>query len=50
MLSMGLSLPSVFAIVGVPAVAVGIAMMALGRWRMQATSVAPQDALVLNGE
>lgn len=50
MLSMGLSLPLVFAIVGVPAVVAGMAMMAFGRWRMQAASVAPQDEWVLSGD
>ncbi|MCX5543084.1 aromatic acid/H+ symport family MFS transporter [Paraburkholderia sp. CNPSo 3076] len=49
MLSTGLTLPSVFMIVGVPAVVAGIAMTALGRWRRQA-NLAPQDELLLSGE
>ncbi|MEM5404349.1 aromatic acid/H+ symport family MFS transporter [Paraburkholderia unamae] len=49
MLSMGLTLPSAFVIVGVPAVVAGIAMTALGRWRTQ-PSPAPQDELLLSGD
>lgn len=49
MLSMGLSLQSVFVIVGVPVVVAGIAMTALGRWRTQPGAM-PQDDLLLSGE
>ena len=49
MLSMGLTLPSLFVIVGVPAVVAGIAMAALGRWRT-AAEPASQDELLLSGE
>jgi MFS transporter, AAHS family, 4-hydroxybenzoate transporter len=49
MLSIGLTLPSLFVIVGVPAVVAGIAMTALGRWRT-ASEPAPQDELLLSRE
>jgi AAHS family 4-hydroxybenzoate transporter-like MFS transporter len=49
MLSMGLTLPAVFAIVGIPAVAAGIAMTALGRWRAASAPVT-QGGLQLSGD
>jgi MFS transporter, AAHS family, 4-hydroxybenzoate transporter len=49
MLSMGFTLPSLFVIVGVPAVVAGIAMTALGRWRATA-GPAVGDALLLRGD
>lgn len=48
MLSMGLSMSSLFVIVGVPAVLAGIAMTTLGRWRAKSGAVA-NARLQLNG-